>query len=95
MKVTIIIPAVLQQYTGNNRVLTIEGNTAGEVLDNLTIRFFPLRKQIFSDFGKIKNHINIYLNDTDIKLLEADNLPLNVNDVIKIIPTITGGFKGV
>jgi sulfur-carrier protein len=93
MKVTIIIPSIFQQYACNNRVLVIDGENVLEVLDNLTIQFFALRKQIFSDFGKVKNHINIYLNDTDIKLLEADNLPLNENDVIKIIPTITGGFK--
>lgn len=93
MRVTIIIPTVLQHYTGNNRILQIEGNTPGKVLDNLTICYLPLRNQIFSEMGKVKNHINIYLNDTDIKLLESDDLPLKENDVIKIIPTITGGFK--
>jgi molybdopterin converting factor small subunit len=93
MKTTVIIPSFLREYTGNNGVLKIEGDTTGEVLDNLTVMFFPLRQHLFSNYGKIRSTINIYLNDTDIKLTEAENLPLKENDVIKIIPTVTGGFK--
>jgi sulfur-carrier protein len=93
MKVKIIIPSVLQKFTDNNRIIKVEGNTAGEVLDNLTIKYFLLRKQLFSDNGRIRSFINIYLNDTDIYLPEADNLPLKETDEIRIIPAIIGGIK--
>lgn len=93
MKTTVIIPSFLQEYTDKQKTIKIEGDTAAEVLDNLTIKYLPLRNHFFSDLGKLRSSLNIYLNDADIKLTEAENLPLKENDVIRIIPTVTGGFK--
>jgi molybdopterin converting factor small subunit len=93
MKTTVIIPSVFRRYTGNNKELKIEGYTIDEVLENLTIKYFPLRKQVFSEFGDVRSYINVYLNGKDIKLIEAEKLPLKENDIIKIIPCIIGGVK--
>jgi len=94
MKTTVIIPSVLRRYTDNTKELKIEGSTVTEVLDNLTIKYFPLRNQILSEYGKLRSYINVYLNDEDIKLTAAENMPLKEDDVIKIIPCIIGGVKG-
>lgn len=93
MKTTVIIPSVLRRYTDNTKELKIEGCTVTEVLDNLTIKYFPLRNQILSEYGKLRSYINVYLNDEDIKLTAAENMPLKEDDVIKIIPCIIGGVK--
>ena len=44
----------------------------GEVLDALTAQYPDLRKQIFTDEGKLRSFVNVYLNDEDIRYLGKD-----------------------
>ncbi|MFO7445740.1 MAG: MoaD/ThiS family protein [Ignavibacteriaceae bacterium] len=93
MRTIVYIPSPFLELTGRTRVVKIEGNTAGEVLDNLTQTFFPLRKHIYSDNGRLRSVVNVYVNEEDIKFLQDENTILKEDDVIKIIPTIAGGSQ--
>ena len=55
--------------------MTASGATVGEVLAALTTQFPDLRKQIFTDEGKVRSFVNVYLNDEDIRYLSKDATP--------------------
>ena len=87
----ILIPTPLRQFTAKENAVTVPGGTVGEALDALTGRFPDLRKQIFTDEGKLRSFINVYLNDEDIRYLGKAATPAAEGDTISLVPSIAGG----
>lgn len=87
---TIRIPTPLRQYTGNNSAISVDGNTAGAALDNLTQSYPELRQHLFEG-DKLRSFVNIYLNEEDIRYLEGEETTVADDDTLMIIPSIAGG----
>lgn len=91
MPVTVLIPTPLRQYTGKKESVVVEAKTVGEALQSLTAEYSDLRRHLFTDEGKLRNFVNVYLGDEDIRFLQKDQTPLNDQDVLSIVPSIAGG----
>jgi adenylyltransferase/sulfurtransferase len=63
----------------------------GDALSQLTADYADLKKHLFTEDGKLRTFVNIYLNDEDIRYLDKDKTPLRENDIISIVPSIAGG----
>src|ERR1039457_934887 len=87
----VLIPTPLRQFTGKQDAVTVAGGTVGEVLTALTAPFPHLRKQIFTDEGKVRSFVNVYLNDEDIRYLSKDATAAKDGDTISLVPSIAGG----
>src|SRR5690349_17229581 len=87
----VLIPTPLRQFTGKQNAVTVSGGTVGEVLKTLTSQYPELRKQIFSDEGKLRSFVNVYLNDEDIRYLSKDATAAKDADTISLVPSIAGG----
>ena len=46
--------------------------TVGEALGGLTSEFAELRKHLFTEEGKLRSFVNVYLNDEDIRYLAKE-----------------------
>ena len=91
MAVKVIVPAPLRQYTGKQDSVEVNAKTVAEALSTLTSRYGDLRRHLFTDEGKIRSFVNVYLNDEDIRYLQKERTPLKDNDVLSIVPSIAGG----
>jgi molybdopterin/thiamine biosynthesis adenylyltransferase/rhodanese-related sulfurtransferase/molybdopterin converting factor small subunit len=91
----ILIPTPLRQFTEKHDSVELSGGTVGEVLTALTAKFPDLRKQLFSDEGKLRSFVNVYLNDEDIRYLKKDSTPVAAGDTLSIVPSIAGGATAV
>jgi len=87
----VVIPTPLRQFTGKLDTVTVPGVTVGEALKALTAQYPDLRKQIFTDEGKVRSFVNVYLNDEDIRYLSKDATPAVDSDTISLVPSIAGG----
>src|SRR5437764_646474 len=87
----VLIPTPLRQFTGKQDAVSASGSTVGEVLAALTTEFPDLRKQIFTEEGKVRSFVNVYLNDEDIRYLNKDATPTKDGDTISLVPSIAGG----
>jgi adenylyltransferase/sulfurtransferase len=87
----VLIPTPLRQFTGKQDAVAVAGTTVGEVLQALTSQFPELRKQIFTDEGKLRSFVNVYLNDEDIRYLKKDATPAADGDTLSLVPSIAGG----
>ena len=85
------IPTPLRQYADKQDVAEVAGSTAGEGLANLTVRYPDLRRHLFSDDGKLRAFVNVYLNDEDIRYLKQESTPVKAGDSLSIVPSIAGG----
>ena len=91
MSVKIIIPTPLRQYAENRDSVKLTGQNIGELLNNLMQKFPNMKKHLFSEDGQIRNFVNVYVNDDDIRYLENNATRLKEGDVISIIPSVAGG----
>ena len=87
----VLIPTPLRQYAGQNDAVVVEGATVGEALTKLTTAHPDLRRQLYSDEGKLRSFVNVYVNDEDIRYLKKDQTPVSSSDVVSIVPSIAGG----
>ena len=88
----VILPSALKKFAGDRGEVDIPGATVGEVLDALAERYPELRRHIFSDDGRVRKFVNVYVNEDDIRHLERrEGTALTSKDVISINPSIAGG----
>ncbi len=88
------IPTPLRQYAGRQSAVEAAGRTVAEVLDDLVRRHSELRKHLYTDDGKLRAFVNVYLNDEDIRYLKQESTPVKEGDAISIVPSIAGGCAG-
>jgi molybdopterin/thiamine biosynthesis adenylyltransferase/rhodanese-related sulfurtransferase/molybdopterin converting factor small subunit len=91
MAVTVVIPTPLRQFAGGKSELSTDAKTAGEALDALTKTFPELRDHLFNERGTLRNFINIYVGDEDVRHLDGLNTPLKDGETVMIVPAIAGG----
>jgi len=95
MPVKVIIPTPLRTYAGKRDSAEIHAATVGDALGGLTTEFADLRRHLFTDEGKLRAFVNVYLNDEDIRYLAKENTPTKDGDTISIVPSIAGGSPAV
>jgi MoaD family protein len=92
MSVKVTIPTPLRAYAGKRESAEFNAKTVGEVLAGLTAEFADLRKHLFTEDGKLRSFVNVYVNDEDIRYLSKENTPVKDGDTISIVPSIAGGI---
>ena len=91
MAVKVMIPTPLRLYAGKRDSAEFTAATVGEALGHLTTQFADLRKHLFTEDGKLRSFVNVYVNDEDIRYLAKENTPTKDGDTISIVPSIAGG----
>jgi adenylyltransferase/sulfurtransferase len=91
MAVKVMIPTPLRFYTEKKDAVVLEGRTVGELLQKLTSQHAQLRKHLYAENGTLRNFVNVYVNNEDIRYLKNEDTPVKESDVVSIIPSIAGG----
>jgi len=91
MTVTIIIPTALRQHTDDEDELKLNARTVSDALKELVTAFPDLRRHLYSESGRLRNFINIYLNEEDIRYKEGESTQLKDGDTLMIVPAVAGG----
>ena len=92
MGVLIEIPSALKQYVNNQDEVEVDGSSVEEALGSLCTQFNELKLKLFDGDGKVRNFINVYLNDHDIRYADGMNSAVKDGDSIQIVPSISGGI---
>jgi adenylyltransferase/sulfurtransferase len=85
------IPTPLRPFTDKRDAVEVSGATVGELLTDLTTRYEGLRKHLYADNGRLRNFVNVYLNDEDIRYLQREETPVKAGDTLSIVPSVAGG----
>jgi molybdopterin converting factor small subunit len=93
MAVKVIIPTPLRVYAGKRDSAEFPAATVGEALGQLTSQYSELRRHLFTEDGKLRSFVNVYVNDEDIRYLAKEGTPTKDGDVVSIIPSIAGGCR--
>jgi MoaD family protein len=93
MAVKVIIPTPLRAYAGKQESVEVQAATVGEALSGLTSKFGDLKKHLYTEEGKLRSFVNVYVNDEDIRYLDKDKTQVREGDTISIVPSIAGGTR--
>jgi adenylyltransferase/sulfurtransferase len=88
---TIVIPTALRAFTGQAARVEVEGGTVGELLQNLARAHPELQRHLFTEDGRLRSYVNVYVNDEDARHLGGPTAPVHPGDVVSIVPSIAGG----
>jgi molybdopterin converting factor small subunit len=91
MAVNVMIPTPLRAYAGKQASVLIQADTVGEALSALTTQFADLKKHLFTEDGRLRSFVNVYVNDEDIRYLQKDQTTVKDGDTVSIVPSIAGG----
>ncbi len=87
------IPTPLRQYAGKKATIDVQADNVGEALFALTTSYPDLRRHLYTDDGKLRAFVNVYLNDEDIRYLGREQTPVGDADTLSIVPSIAGGLR--
>ena len=94
MPVTIEIPTAFRRFTDGAPRVDCSASTVREALDTLTKRFPGLSRHVRDEGGQIRQFLNIYLNEEDIRFLGGESCALREGDRVLLVPSIAGGSPG-
>ena len=86
------IPTPLRGYARGKATVDVSASSVQGALDALVIDSPELRRHLFSDDGKLRSFVNVYLNDDDVRYLpQREDTATTEVDELSIIPSIAGG----
>src|SRR3954453_7642296 len=91
----ILIPTALRQFTEQSDSVDVTGATVRDALDQLTARYPNIKKNLFTEQGKLRSFVNVYVNDEDVRYLDKDATKIGAGDTVSIVPSIAGGSTSV
>jgi adenylyltransferase/sulfurtransferase len=87
----ILIPTPLRQYADKRDTIEVQAGSVGEALSALTTQHPDLRRHLYTEDGRLRAFVNVYLNDEDIRYLQKEQTAVRESDTLSIIPSIAGG----
>ena len=91
MSVTIEIPTAFRRFTDGSPKFACSATTIAEALAQLTAQFPGLSRHVRDDQGQIRQFLNVYLNEEDIRFLGGESCALKEGDRVLLVPSIAGG----
>ncbi len=94
MPSTVRVPTPLRPVVQGRDIVTVQGRTVREVLDDLERQYPGFRKRICDESGEVRRFVNVFLNEEDIVHIHGLDSPVSDGDVLSIVPAIAGGGSG-
>ena len=85
------IPTPLRQYAGKQAAVEVKAASIADALTDLVAQHPDLRRHLYTEDGKLRAFVNVYLNDEDIRYLQKEATAVGDGDTISIVPSIAGG----
>ncbi len=91
MSITVRVPTQLRTLTGGAGELSLEGSTVGEVLKALDAAHPGMADRLFEPAGGLRRFVNVFVDDEDVRFLDALDTPVSAGQTVSIVPAVAGG----
>ncbi len=85
--VTVHIPPALRHYTAGHEEVTASGETVGEVFAAIGHEYPDFRRCLMYQDGTLRPGLAIYLGPKSIRELQGLATPVNLEELVSIVPT--------
>jgi len=91
--VTVRIPTPLRSATDGASTVEVEGTTVNDALRTLVDRYPDLKDNLYNEDDELRQFVNIYVGDDDIRFGDGVDTTLEAGDEVSIVPSIAGGRR--
>ena len=91
MSVTVMIPSAMRQYADGEDTIELAADSVSNVLATLTDTHPQLKTHLLNDDGSLRNFVNVFVNDENIRDMQQDRTPVKDGDEVLIVPAVAGG----
>jgi len=85
------VSSVISYYTDKQTHFEVSGSTALEAVQNAVEKYPALKFHVFDSEGKLRRHINLFVNDVNIKDLNGYETTVGEGDIVRILMAAAGG----
>jgi len=85
------IPGPLRRLSEGAITVEVDGADLGSAIEALDARFPGFRDRLLDQNGELRQFVNIYLNDEDVRLGSGLQAKVSERDEISIVPAVAGG----
>ncbi len=91
--VTFNITGFLTEFAGGRSQISIESTprTVADALEELWKLHVGLRDRVVNEQGELRRHVNIFLDNENIRRQDMLATPISNNSEITILPAVSGG----
>ena len=91
MKIIVEIPTAFRRFTNGSASFECAPATLAELLAELEQKFPAMARHLRDDSGRVRQFINVYVNEEDIRFLGGEAYRFQDGDRVMIVPSIAGG----
>ena len=89
--ITLHVVGPLRTYCAGAAQLPICAHTVRGALEDLERSQSALYRNVCDETGKVRKHLNVYVNADNMRDLDGVDTPLMPGDVLTILPAVSGG----
>jgi len=90
--IRVLLTAQLKDYARGAREVEISSaDDLGTMVSQLDSSYPGIGGRIVDDQGKIRTHVNIFVNSENSRFLQMEKTRLRDGDVVHILPAVSGG----
>ncbi len=85
------IPGPLRRLSNGEITVEVAGADLASAIGALDARYPGFRDRLLDDNGDLRQFVNVYLNDEDVRLGSGLSEKVKEGDEISIVPAVAGG----
>ena len=85
------LPSLLRPAVGGASSVRVRAATLGQCFERLVAQHPLLAPHLFNDRGDLREHVNVFVNERNVRWLESRETPLYPGDSITILQAVSGG----
>lgn len=88
---TVKIHGAFSEFAGGARSVPVDADDLAGALAGLVMRHPSLAERLRDEHGTMREHVNIFANDEDMRFLDGERTALRDGDVVHVVPAVSGG----
>ena len=89
--VSLRVPSVLRAYTGGKGELVLKADSVRSAFGWIERECAPLYPNICDDTGRLRPHLNLFVNGAHMRSDDVRDVELADGDVVTILTAVSGG----
>lgn len=85
------IPGPLRRLSDGQITVAVEASDLGSAIVALDARYPGFRDRLLDEKGELRQFVNVYVNDEDVRLGPGLKAKVSKEDEISIVPAVAGG----
>jgi sulfur-carrier protein len=85
------IPGPLRRLSDGQVTVDVEATDLGSAIEALDARYPGFKDRLLDEKGDLRQFVNVYLNDEDVRLGPGLKVKVAEKDEISIVPAVAGG----